>query len=561
MTTIAAIFNRDGQPVEPSILDAMLAACPSRGRDGQDTWTEGGNVVLAHQHFRVAPEELGERQPLADPVTGRYVITCDARLDNRQALAQMLAAEAWGDGESSDATLILQAYVRWGAACVDRLLGAFAFAIWDRETQSLFVARDPLGERGVLYYLDGARCVVATEIGQILAHPAVRPRLNEGKIAEHLEVTATYEEETCYRDIFPCPPAHCLSITRDSFRAWRYWDIDPAAAIRYRRHEAYVEHFRALLTDAVRCRMRVAGPVAIAMSGGLDSLSIGALAASLMQETGHGGDRLRSFSYVFDELNSCDERAYIRPVADQCGIDATYVVGDDLWTLRDVARWPSYRSMPAQDPFVWLTIALLEQAQAQGCRVMLSGLFGDEIFSGAHYWAADAIRELRFGEVLPGLVRNRHTLDWRQEVVENGLRQLIPARLRTAYRRRRPRPPERFHPGLHPALIPRSGILERNARHLHDDRFAAPAQWHRYRALMHGSMGESEVALRELYSPYGIECADPFMDRRLVEFAMAVPADHLGLALPDQAHPRAMPWQTFCPKRPGSAWARPPWPR
>ena len=525
MTAILAIFNRTGQPVAPAELDAMLAATPCRGRDGQDTWVEG-NVALAHQHFWVTPEEIGERQPLRDP-SRPVVVTCDARLDNRSELIAALGLDAATGRDSSDAQLLLHAYGRWGAGCVSHLLGAFAFAVWDAGKQHLFLAQDATGERSLCYYLDRDRCLVASEIAAILAHPAVRPRLNEGKVGEFLDGQWPIEEETFYEGIRYCPPAHCLLVSADSDHLRRYWDVDPQARLRYARHEEYVEHFRALLAEAVRCRLRSAGPVGISLSGGLDSLSVAAMAAHLLSQTGYPAGRLQSYSYVFDELVTCDERRYIEPVVDQCAVDATFIPADGLWTLRDPDRWPVYRSMPAQDPGVWLSIAVLAAAQSTGCRVMLSGLFGDELFEGGQYWAAGMLAERRFAGMLPYLTGRMPGVKWRQDILTHGLRPLIPASVRQVYRQLRPRPVAWFHPGLHPAFIARAGLEERSRRHDACGAFTAPGKWQHYRVMMHGGVSESTAALRELSSPFGVEYAHPFVDRRLIEFAMAVPADEL----------------------------------
>lgn len=261
----------------------------------------------------------------------------------------------------------------------------------------------------------------------------------------------------------------------------------------------------------------------------MDSTSIAAVAARLLPETGHGEERLKTFSYVFDELASCDERQYILPMVDHCHLDAAFVHSDDLWPLRDLPRWPSYLAIPAQDCYVWLRIGVLKAARAAGCRLLLSGLSGDELFHGSSYWLVDVLRERRVGEVAPEVARNLAALSWSEDLLGNGLRMMMPAGLRRAYRRRRPRPIRWSNPGLHPDLIARTGLVERRLRFQYSDRFTQLAQWHRYRVLFDNATTESTTVSRELSLSFGLDESNPYMDRRLLEFAMAIGADRLGL--------------------------------
>ena len=125
MSGLVAVFNRTGAPVDPAVIQAMLAASPHRAIDGQDCWISGP-VALAHQHFWVTPEEVGEKQPLVAEglASGRLVVTFDGRLDNRQELLRALKLVA-PEQQWSDVALVLQSYQRWGEGCAERLLGDF----------------------------------------------------------------------------------------------------------------------------------------------------------------------------------------------------------------------------------------------------------------------------------------------------------------------------------------------------------------------------------------------------------------------------------------------------
>lgn len=520
MSAILTIFNRNGAAAAASVVTAMLSASRHRAVDGQAVWRQGA-VALAHQHFwqmspTAAPGALpGESDEL--------VITADLRLDNRADLLAQLSLPP-GVPAPPDAILALLAYQKWGVDCPRYLLGDFAFVLWDARRQRLFAARDPLGVRDLCYYIDDQQALLASEIQQLLAHPAVTARLNEGKVAQYLASLWQDQAETFYQDIFYCPPAHSLSIGATTVECHRYWDIDPEYQLRYRQPEAYTAHFRELFTQAVACRLpaQAETPVGVSLSGGLDSAAVAAVAAA------QTSNPLHSFSYVFDELVECDERAYIAAVVSHCGLKATTIGGDDKWPLRDRATWPVLRDFVYADPFVRLPLAVMSAAQQAGCRLLLTGHYGDILFAGGQYWLLDMARQGRWGQLAGTCVRHRSDIRCRQDVWEYGLRPLLPWRIRRAVRRWRPRSLAAQHPALHPDLIRRTDLPARCSQAGGETAFPAPGQWPRYRHLTLSVIPQGIAAARQLYNQHGLEAVDPFLDRRLVEFALAAPADQLG---------------------------------
>ena len=152
MSGIAGIFNRDGRPVDPDLLARMTDAIAHRGPDGAGHWADGA-VGFGHQMLCTAPESLHEQQPWRDE-TGQLCLVLDGRVDNRAELQRALAAAGAHLGEDTDAELVLQSYEVWGEACPKRIIGDFAFAIWDARKQQLFCARDFLGIKPFYYYAD-----------------------------------------------------------------------------------------------------------------------------------------------------------------------------------------------------------------------------------------------------------------------------------------------------------------------------------------------------------------------------------------------------------------------
>lgn len=512
------MWQRDGAPLAAGWAEAMLAAGAARAVAGQAVW-QAGPAGLAHWHFDPYNPANAAQQPLSH-ATWPVVVSADSRLDVAPTLARRLDLPA----TATDAELILAAYLRWGWESPAQLDGDFAFIIWDGRRQELFFARDRLGVRDLAYYVDSRVCLAASEVSAIVNGLAAPRRVNATKIALYLANLWRDQALTFFEGITYCPPAHAGVVSAETFNLWRYWDIDPQRRVRYRHDAEYAEHLRALLEDAVARRLPPTGMVGVSLSGGPDSATVAALAARRLPRS-----RLKSFSYIFDRFPNGDERAYIQPLAARYDLDAVYLPGDDLWPLRDPDRWPVLPDFAGQDPFVWLPLAVMGAAQTAGCRVLLSGHFGDLLFAGGEFWAASLLHEFAWGEFL----RQTRRLEGGRwgALIERGLWPLLPRSLKAAYRHRRPRPaPAALLAQLPAALVQRADLAaawQASPRQLD---FPAPTQWERYQYLTGSGDPQGMAAVRRLYNQHGLELVDPLWDRALIEFALAAPAHQLGRA-------------------------------
>jgi asparagine synthase (glutamine-hydrolysing) len=284
MSGIAGVYNLDGRPVDAALLRRMTERIAHRGPDGAGYWMDGP-IGLGHQMLHTTPEALVEKQPFLN-ARGDLCLTLDGRVDNREELRAALEAHGAKLRTDTDAELVLQAYECWGEECPRRLLGDFAFAIWDRRQRQLFCARDILGFKPFYYYTDGRTFLFGSELPQLFEDTTIRREPNEGMIGEYLVMAVTSQEETLYRDIFRLPPAHVVSVQGGQLRKERYWTLDLAKQIRYRTDEEYAAHFFAVFKEAVRCRLRSHGAVGAHLSGGLDSSSVVCMAQGLYREGG-----------------------------------------------------------------------------------------------------------------------------------------------------------------------------------------------------------------------------------------------------------------------------------
>ena len=285
MSAIAGIFYLDNRPVDCADLGRMLDTLAHRGPDGADVWFEE-SVGLGHRMLWITPESLLEKLPLVNQ-TDDFVITADARIDNRDELIAALGLSDRPTEKITDSQLILAAYEQWGKKCPEYLLGDFAFAIWDGYQQQLFCARDHFGVKPFYYYYRSNQSFIfASEMKALLCLPEVPRQVNEVRIADFLALMMEDKAITTYQDLLRLPPAHSILVSQEGIRLWSYWSLDPGRELRLESDEAYAEAFRDIFTEAVRCRLRTAFPIGSQLSGGLDSSSVTCMAWKLLAQAG-----------------------------------------------------------------------------------------------------------------------------------------------------------------------------------------------------------------------------------------------------------------------------------
>ncbi|NOT56798.1 MAG: hypothetical protein HOP18_19545, partial [Deltaproteobacteria bacterium] len=479
-----------------------------------------GTVGLGHCMLQTTPESLQERQPLANE-TGDLVLTFDGRVDNRDELRAALESKGARLRDDTDAELVLHAYECWGKDCFPRLLGPFALVMYDKREQHVVLARDALGDRTLFYhYVPYRHLLVASEEQAILAHPAVTRRVKESAIASFLAVDAPILDSSFFQGIEELAPAHVITVSTSAFSNRCYWQLNTSARIHYRSDQDYADHFLSVLMESVRCRLRSLSPPTVMMSGGMDSTSVAALAARELAKDRHQPP-LRTLSWVFDTLTKCDERWYIEMMTVRYQTRAIFFPGDNEWPLRDVDTWPVCPNTPLQNAYRWLKERLYRTAQALGHRVVLTGLFSDEAYTGDEQWLADYWREKRLGKACRETALHFYRQGVHDSVRDPGLRclaALILARV-PFFQRLRQRRSAQYPPWLTPYarqhLPPPVEVL------------GDPRRRHQYLQSMGPTA--SQNATQEIYyaSRCGIELWHPYRDRRLLEFMLAIPAYQL----------------------------------
>lgn len=515
MSGIAGIWHPDGRPLDPDALERMSAALAHRG-ERQGVWTDG-DLGFACWLRPTTPEAADEEQPL---VGAEAAVVFDGRLDDREAL---LADLPGFHRHRPDPEIILAAWGRWGEAAVERLRGDFAVALWDRRRQRLLLARDSLGVRP-LYWVEAPGLVLfASEIKPLLAHPAVTARPDDEQLAALLfgDLRGT-EERTCFRGIAVVPPATMVVVDRLGSRRRRYWDFDLLRVPPARSFPEAAAWFRAGFEQALRRRLRSSGPVAVSVSGGLDSSAVFCLAHRLaVREPGVAP--VVGISYVPPEGGAADERALLEVIERHLGVEIERVTVEPDAPLDGWGEAVWWAEAPFVDEQWTTTVAHFQAIRQRGCRLLLTGHWGDEVLFDQAY-LVDLARSFRWAEVSRHLVNYAR---WHRDCPPRVfwtrfLRDLIkwslPPALLTCLRRcRARRAPHWFGPRLRrqaawgcPPVAP-TGVS------VH-----ARALWEQARSPYHVLCLEWQ---NKVAAAHGLEVAFPFLDRDLLAGLMALPGD------------------------------------
>lgn len=535
MSGIVGLWNLDGRPVDPGLLKRMSETIAHRGPDGEGHWIDGP-VGLACQLMRVTPESLSESQPLADP--SGVVLVWDGRLDNRDELLGIIDRTPGVAADAPDPVLVIEAYKALGDKQPEHLNGDFAFAIFDAKKQQLLLVRDSIGVRPLYYCRAGNTFLFASEIKAILAHPQVSTRPNDDMLAAFL-IGSRAEEchgMTFFEGVSSLRPSHVAVVTCDSFATRQYWDFDPKQKIRFRSFPEYAEAFRHHFEEAVRRRTRSAYPVAVSVSGGLDSSSIFCVAETLRQRDPDRFSPVLGLSYTSDDGAPSDEKAFLVEIERHYHTVAIERVPMGLPGFMDGSAEEVWH---VEAPFLDLhwnsTTRFLRSVQQRGPRILLTGHWGDQMLFDQAY-LTDLFQHFAWGDISAHLREFRR---WMPDVDSTVFRKLFFRDLK--------RYVIRSH--LPDALISGIQLLKRKfSRSSENSRWYAEvfrtmaardgspkpfadgsrATAH-FKSLYQEARSRYHVLCMEwnnkIASMYGMEMAFPFLDRDLVSFLMSIPGE------------------------------------
>ena len=536
MSGVCAIVSRTDHPVDHAELDAMVAAAPHRSTSGDGRY---GQPLVALAQLSRSPAQPTQMTPQVDHATG-VVVVADARIDNSTELRATLGRHAPDPGAGA-AALVLAAYLRWGHAALPRLIGDFAIVIWDPRDRSLLLARDPFAMRALYYHLASRRVLVATEAKQLLAGYRVPDAPDERTLGAFLCGSFGSLDWSYYASIAQVAPGHGVLIQGTSVRSWRFWDIDPGFEIHHPTIDGYREQLRELFLEAVRVRLRPDQPVGVLLSGGIDSGAVASAAGWLLERQDTSSD-LRSYSWDFGSLTMCDERETSQHIVDRYGIAATDVSIEDAGPL---AGYPDH-APDLDDPFHGHFQTMLDRgfaaASADGVGPLFTGMRGDLAIGPVDEDYETLFRAGRL-PALAGELR-RHHLATGESMAAITRRDVTPMIGRLARRSRaanwarwaigrsgqRPRPStsvsrSSYPRWIEPGFARRIELDELIATYAETPAppVAGPLRKRRYEWLFMPMHLRWAVSHERRVAGFGMEAVDPWSDRRIAEFCVAVP--------------------------------------
>ncbi len=405
MCGICGIIDWDEPRIDERTLERMRDVMLTRGPDGAGVHVEP-NAGLAHRRLAIIDLSEAGRQPMCNEDESVWLVY-NGEIYNFQELRGDLEAAGHRFRSHTDSEVLIHGYEQWGLdGLVGRILGMFAFALWDRSRREVHLVRDHLGQKPLFYRLDGRRLTFASDIKSILEDGGGRPAIDYRALDEFLYYGVISQQRTIFSGIDKLPPAHTATFTESGIRLDRYWSPDLARK-EAKSPEQWLEGLDHHLRVAVKRRLISDVPLGGFLSGGVDSSVVCALMSAV------GDDVPRTFSVGFDQAPRWDERPYSRTVAKTIGSEHTELVAQPD-TMADLSRIVWHYGEPFGDSSMIPTYMIAQQARKH-VTVVLTGDGGDEAFAGYS-------RHLR-------ATRDRR-LAWLTPVVRKGLVPLVSRAIR-----------------------------------------------------------------------------------------------------------------------------------
>lgn len=394
MCGIAGALVRADAPDPSGLVEAIVESQRARGPDHQAVErVEGRRVaaILGHDRLSIIDLSNAANQPLWDR-TGRYGLVFNGEIYNYVELREELSARGHRFTTESDSEVILEAFKAWGPEAVPRFNGMFAFALYDRAEETLFLFRDRFGVKPLYYHRGAHALFFASTPGELARRLRLAPDLIYAARGLRYWVYEADDERTPYEGLVALPPGTGLKVGPDlAVTPWRYYDLESRVALATEAIAGYSERQLVAivadqLDDAVRLRLRADVPLGVSLSGGLDSSSVAALVTRRHDETigftfGHPGAR-------------GSEGPQVARLAKHAGIEVEYVWPEPKQVVD--AFWKTLAAQGAPFPSGSLVAQFLvfEAVKHRGIKVLLGGQGGDEAFCGYHKYQVIRLRRL-----------------------------------------------------------------------------------------------------------------------------------------------------------------------
>ena len=525
MSSFFLLLQRKGAPVSEETAEALFSAATS--------WPHEHENIIIKTHLAMGQSYRNNQRNDTDATlpmtykTDRHLIyfAGDTRLDDRTSLKHKLSLN---DQEKySDALLITLAYLKWGHGLTDHLLGDFSFAIFDERNDSVIAVRDHLGVKPLYYFADDNMILFSDAIEVILAHPGINVTLNEKVMAEWcLNSQVFNQEETFFENVRKCPRATQISLVQNDFKQYEFWSIDDIPTLYYDNENDYIIHLQNLLTTAISDRITIDGNIASHLSGGLDSSPIAVLAGREITKRGQ----------PFYTYNWCKPRAEDDAVENHEWSDARKIAAEEGFIHYESSINAGYLGHLILNHNIGLDgttmfeyeYQLLQDARSKEVSLMLSGFGGDEILTAR--WTDNNYHLLRSGQ-FRDFYHNLHQdmtirrLKWYQRISRYCL---SPIKIILSSNLNRFNTLHQISKRLKiKKILLKRDFFESMNSSATSTKLSVPLSLRKWQVfnLKSGYHQERLETWSILGRKFGISYGFPLLDKRIVEFALAIPEE------------------------------------
>lgn len=415
MCGIAGILNYNRQPVSHNQIKAMTDIIAHRGPDGDGQYIDE-YVGLGHRRLAIIDLSPAGRQPMQTK-NGRFTITFNGEIYNFKELRTHLEALGYHFHSHTDTEVVLNAYVEWGADCLTKFNGMFAFAIWDKQDKQLFLARDRYGVKPLYYFQNHNSFVFASEIKALTASKIYKPQLNKEGLVEYLTFQNFFTDKTLFNGVKMLMPGYYATINAaGKFEQTQYWDFNFCGSLKISQAEAIEETDR-LFKQAVQRQLISDVPINSYLSGGIDSGAITMIASQFVpsMKTFTVGFDLSSASGLelsFDERTKAEHISYLAKTEHYEMVlkagDMERCLEKYVWHLEEPRVGQSYPNYYAA------------KLASKFGKVVLSGAGGDELFGGYPWRYFYSDQAVKFDEFI-----DRYYLKWQRLIPNSLLKDLL----------------------------------------------------------------------------------------------------------------------------------------
>ena len=397
--------NRICKEAVKDIIEQMTNTLIHRGPDGYGYYY-GENFVFGHRRLAIVDLSEAGKQPME--YMDRYVITYNGEIYNYIELKEELKANGYRFHTKTDTEVIMASYDFWGADCLKKFNGMWAFVIYDKKRNIFFMSRDRFGKKPFYYYRDNNTFIFASEIKAILTHPKIKPEPNFDFLNDYIQNGCKeYVKETAFKNIYRFDYAHYFEGTKEEifneFKLQRYWELKPnlkKEKFNEQKAKEYAQKYYELLEDAVRIRLRADVKVGSALSGGLDSSSVVYIVNKLLKDQ-KNEELQETFSSVYKSKGTeyCDESKFIKILANRLNVKSNQIEPKMIDIPIEHQKMIYYMENPPESTCMsgWHTFKLVSSTNV---KITIDGQGADEQLAGYLSYLSNYLSSLSFIEMI-----------------------------------------------------------------------------------------------------------------------------------------------------------------